>query len=249
MDGINLTAPDAEELVLSSVLESTTALMAVVGSGLRPNDFDSSSHELIFRTMRDMMDRGQSVDATTLAHQLHTSGKLDLIGGQAVIDRIAGLGANVHGASDYAGIVRDRSIRREMMDATEDIVQMLHTEPDPKLMITTAENLIYRISDKMRGGSTQGIKAEDLVDLYRNRRGTVEKIPFSFDSLNVHSRGRERGSLTLWGGYSSDGKTTLGLGEILFIAKLGNYSIVVQIPGGNNRLGSSTRSPSIRTAP
>lgn len=224
MDSINLSAPDVEELVLASSLESSAALMAVVGSGLRPKDFGSPTHELLFRTMSDMMDRGQSVDATTLSHQLDASGKLVLVGGQEIVDRLASLQCNVHGAGDYADIIRDRSVRRSMFDATEDIVQLLHTEPSARKMVTGAENLVFRVSDQLRGGSTKGMKAEDLVELYRNRTAAVEKIPYPFPSLNAEVRGRERGSLTAWGGYSSDGKSTLGLASTLHSAKRG-YSV------------------------
>lgn len=224
MDGFNLIAPDAEERVLAACLESPTALMSVVGSGLRPEDFGSPSHELLYRTMRDMLERGQSVDDVTLSTYLDSSGKLDLVGGQPIVNRLATLGVNVHGASDYADIVRDRSVRRSLFDATEQIVQLLHTEPDPRRMIASAENHVFRVSDQLRGGGTKGMSSRELVDLYRNRRAAVEKIPYPFDSLNRKVRGRERGSLTLWGGYSSDGKSVIGMQSTLHAAKHG-YSV------------------------
>jgi replicative DNA helicase len=221
---INLVAPDAEENLLAGCLESPAALMAVVGSGLKPEDFGSPNYEIIYRVMRDMMDRGKSVDKTTLVSQLDASGKLDLIGGEGVITRLAELDHNTHNAHDYADIVRDRSLRRSLFDATEEIVKLAHSEPDIRHLVGTAENMLYRVSDRLGGGAKQGLNARDLVGLYKNRKESVERILYPFRSLNSKTNGRERGSLTVWGGYSSDGKSIIGMQSALAAAQAG-YSV------------------------
>ena len=226
---ISLVAPDAEERLLASSLGSTAAFMGVVGSGLRPEDFGSPGHELIYRTMRSMMDRGQGVDSTTLTSELEASGKLDLIGGRGVIDRLVSLDGGAHVAHDYAGIVKDRSIRRRLFDATEQIVNEIHSQSDVRDLISISENLLYRVADSISGGSKDGLSASDLVELYRNRQDQVERIVYPFQELNNRVRGRERGSLTIWGGYTSDGKSIIGLQSALAAAqagyKVGYFSI------------------------
>lgn len=219
--GINLVAPEAEENLLAACLESPAALMVVVGSGLRPEDFNGPGNEWLYRTIRNMFDRGQAVDKTTLTAQLEAGGKLDLIGGAGVIERLDELAVNHHNASEYADIVRDRSIRRELFDSTEKIVNLCHSEPDARKLLSSSENLLYRVSDKLSGGSAKGMTSEQLMDLYRNRKQAVERIPYPFEGLNMRTKGRERGSLTVWGGYSSDGKSIIGMQNAIAAAKAG----------------------------
>jgi replicative DNA helicase len=221
---INLVAPEAEESLLASCLGSPAALMSVVGSGLRPEDFNGPGNEWLYRTIRGMFDRGQAVDRTTLLAQLDASGKLDLIGGEGVIERLVSLDVNIHNATEYARIVKDRAIRRELFDSTEQIVGLCHSEPDVRKLLSSSENLLYRVSDKLGGGSAKGITSEQLMDMYRNRKAAVERIPYPFASLNDATKGRERGALTVWGGYSSDGKSIIGMQNAISAAQAG-YSV------------------------
>lgn len=222
MNQIHLTDPTAEEYLIGACLESTTALISVVGSGLKPEDFNGPGNEIMYRTMRDMLDRGESVDPTTLAAKLEAGGKLELIGGQGVINRLTEASYITHHASDYAEIIRDRSIRRSMSDAVEDIMYHVHSEEDIRQLMGTAENLVYRVSDKLRSGGKQGLKAEDLIEIYRKKKKAVERIPYPLLSINHATGGRERGCLTLWGGYSSDGKTVMGMQSALVAAEHGH---------------------------
>ena len=218
---IHLVAPEAEERLLAACLGSTAALMAAIGSGLRPEDFGSPGHEHIYRAMRDMMDRGQSVDNTTLTGLLETSGKLELLGGKGVIDRLASLGEYSHNAKEYSDIIRDRSIRRSLFDATEEIVNKIHSVSDTRELITGSENLVYRVADKLSGGAKSGITMAELVEVYSHRNAEVERIVYPLAGLNEYTRGRGRGSLTVWGGYTSDGKTIMGMQSALAAAMSG----------------------------
>lgn len=210
MPEIRLAYPQVEEALLACCLESTASLIGAVGSGLKPEDFGSPTHEIIFRSLRNMFDKGQQVDKHTLCSYLDGTNKLELIGGEKVIERLEEIDFNSHLSQTYVEIVKDRSIRRDLFDATEKIVKELYKEEDVRSLITSAENYIYRVSDKINGGSMKGVPAADLVELYRTRSGVTEKIPYHYETLNRRLGGRERGALSIWGGYTSDGKTIQG---------------------------------------
>lgn len=220
---IDLTAPEAEESLLALCLESTTALLSVVGSGLKPEDFGASAHELLFRTMVTMQDAGKSVDAATLISHLEAGGKLDLVGGRGVIERLSTV-APVHGVNQYADILRDRRIRREYFDAFDAGARLLHSEPDIRKVATGIENQLYRVSDRMEGGAKSGMTANELVELFVMKKEEVDRIPFSYPTLNEHTKGRERGALSVVGAYSNDGKTIVGMQSALDAARAG-YSV------------------------
>jgi replicative DNA helicase len=66
--------------------------------------------------------------------------------------------------------------------------------------------------------------ASELVELYLNKRDDIDRIVYPFQALNRVSKGRDRGSLTVWGGYSSDGKSIIGMQSALAAAQAG-YSV------------------------
>ena len=225
---INLVAPESEESLLALALESNSVLVSAISSGVKPEDFGTASHELIFRTMRDMLDKGMAIDSATLISQLETSSKLDLIGGKGAIERLT-TRAPAHGANEYIQIIKDRSIRRSVFDASESILRLLHTEPDIYDVVNKSENLIYRVGDKLTGGSKTGIDASSLVEMYANRTSERDRIPYAFKTLNIKARGRNRGSLSIYGAYSSDGKTTVGTINALTAAQQGYKTAVFSL--------------------
>lgn len=222
---INLVAPEAEESLLALGLESPAALMSMVTLGLKPEDFGTPGHELIFRSMREMMDRGQAVDSATLISYLETTAKLDLVGGKGVIERLSST-SPVHGINEYADIIKDRSVRRSMFDSVEDIIKLVNTEHDIHSVVSGSQNLVYRVSDLLHRGAKSGLNAEDLVNIYLNRKEEADRIPYPFHKMNEEAKGRERGSLTVWGGASSDGKTIVGMQSALAAANAG-YRVAI----------------------
>ena len=218
--GASLVSPESEENLLALCLENTAALLGAVGSGLRPQHFGTPGHELIYRTMREMIDRGEAVDSATLINHLDTSGKLDLIGGRGVIERL-NTTAPVHSFKEYARIIRESAFRRDMFDGAKDIIDLIDVEPDIRDLATGSQNILYRIIDQLGNGAKSGMNANELVELFVNKRKEIERIVYPYHSLNARSKGRERGALTVWGGYSGDGKTIIGMQSALAAAQAG----------------------------
>lgn len=219
-DTVSLVSPESEENLLALCLESTASLLGAIGSGLKPEDFGTPGHELIYRTMRDMTDRGEPVDHATLINHLETSGKLDLVGGRGVIERLT-TKAPIHSYKEYAEVIKSSAFRRAMFNGAGDIIHLVETEPDIRSLATGSQNVIYRVCDRLGTGAKGGVHASDLVKMYVNKREEIERIHYPFKTLNLRSKGRERGSLTLWGGFSSDGKTIVGMQAALAAAQTG----------------------------
>src|SRR3954467_8278968 len=82
---------EAEQSVLGAVLLSDTALPAlIIDERLQPADFYREAHGRTFQAMLDLHTVGEPVDALTLVEHLKQSGTLDLAGGPATIDLLAG---------------------------------------------------------------------------------------------------------------------------------------------------------------
>lgn len=211
---ISLVHPESEEALLSLCLYSQTALYTTFDMSVKSIDFHYPTHRLLYETMKDMFDRGELVDKDTVLAKLEATDRLEDVGGRAAYDKVVTSKAGAYDSdpSPLVQILKDRSIRRSFRDATEQISSLVYSEADPKRLAHAAERLVFTASERVNGsGGATGIRSGDLLSLYG--RGSIplpERIPFPFKALDRLGAGRRRGALTIWGAYSSDGKSTVG---------------------------------------
>src|SRR6187397_542394 len=99
---------DAEMSVLSAMLLSPTAI-AAVSEHLTSSDFYRRTHGIIFDIARGLFERGEPVDAITVAAKIH---------------EIAAWASATGNAAHYALIVRDHALIRRLSDAGREITRL-----------------------------------------------------------------------------------------------------------------------------
>jgi hypothetical protein len=143
-DGLSLPPHDleAERLVLAAMLWAAPQVEAAAEI-LSPEDFFRPGHQVLFREMVTMWAAGEPIDPVTLREWLARSGDLQAIGGpQAGPMYLAGLySLRAPGqVSAHAGIVRDRSVRRRLLETAARLDQMARTPGnDPGEILARAE--------------------------------------------------------------------------------------------------------------
>lgn len=223
MSEISLVAESAEEHVLGACLKSETSFMEVSGLGLRPEDFGSPVHEIIYDTIVELQNDGKRADATMVMAQLEAGDKLDLIGGVEVVERLEAVGEDtVYDAADHADIVLDRKLRRNVRDFISDAASKTRTIDNKRELLDSLERSFYKLVDSAGSGINAGISADELVKIYQTRTTAPEKVLFPYSMLNKHTRGREAGSLSIWGAYTGVGKTIMAMMNALNAAEAGH---------------------------
>lgn len=114
---------DAEESVLGAIMMSPAALL-VAEEILEPGHFYRPSHGLIFATASSLSERGEAVDAITLAAELERRGKLKQAGGKEKIHELAALVPATSNVAHYANIVREHSGIRLLSRAGAEISRL-----------------------------------------------------------------------------------------------------------------------------
>lgn len=105
---------DAERSVLGAILIDTEALSKVADI-LEPQSFYSPQHMLIYEAIIALYQQAKPLDVVTLTNQLKKVNKLDQAGGSAYLSElIASVPTSAH-LTEYASIVRENSIRRNMI--------------------------------------------------------------------------------------------------------------------------------------
>src|SRR5215210_3290308 len=95
---------EAEQGVLGSILLDNDVLHDVVGL-LKVEDFYRDTHQVLYRTIRDLYDLGKAIDPITLADELVRRGEFQAIGGDETLSQILAGVPHAANAKYYADIV------------------------------------------------------------------------------------------------------------------------------------------------
>src|SRR5213082_3055682 len=105
----NISGPphslEAEKSVLGAVLLDERHLHALlVEEHLRPEHFYREQHGAVFEAMLELYNSDRKIDHLTVAETLRQNGRLEEVGGPAVIEELAGWVPSAGHARDYGQI-------------------------------------------------------------------------------------------------------------------------------------------------
>ncbi len=207
---------EAERGVLGSVLLDNDVLHEVVPT-LKVDDFYRDAHQVIYRAIRELYDQGKAIDAITLADELTRRGEYDQIGGDdALGELLAGVPHSAN-ARYYAGIVRQKAIVRELIDAAGKILRDGYSnEFTAEQLLETAEQKIFGIAEDQAAGATVEIRdvvteAMDRIALRSEARHPITGVGTGLYELDDITSGFQGSQLVILAARPSMGKTAIAL--------------------------------------
>ena len=111
---------EGESSVLGGLLLDNEAWDRV-GDVLVDDDFYRYEHRLIYATIGALINGNKPADVITVFEQLQSQGKAEEIGGLAYLNSLAQYVPSASNIRRYAEIVRDRSILRKLVTASDEI--------------------------------------------------------------------------------------------------------------------------------
>lgn len=235
MDDTKTSTPqsaDAEASLLGSLIIDSDAFIKVADS-LRTEDFFNEQHRRIFASMRKLFDKHRPIDVLTLSEQLKSNGELDDVGGAGYLTELTNFVPTSSHVEHYAEIVAEKSIRRRLIEASENIAKISHQEGKGlQELIEEAEARLFEVSQrsvKQDITSLESILGESfdrLDDLHRNK-GRIRGIPTGIRDLDKLLAGLQRSDLDVIAARPSMGKTALMLNMALNIATKANQGSVL----------------------
>ena len=81
-------AKELEEAVLGAIMLEKSAFDSLVDTNLKPECFYVEAHQLIFKAMMDMQQRGIPIDILTVVEELKRKEQLDLVGGPYYVTKL-----------------------------------------------------------------------------------------------------------------------------------------------------------------
>lgn len=205
---------EGESSVLGGLLLDNTAWDRV-GDLLADQDFYRHEHQLIYAAIGKLINDSKPADIITVYERLQSQGKAEEVGGLGYLNALAQYVPSAGNIRRYAEIVRERSILRKLVAASDEIATNAFN-PQGKAVtaiLDEAEQKILNIGEQ-GGRSQQGFQSMDtlVVDLLdrvtemAENPNDVTGVATGFHDLDRMTSGFQAGDLVILAARPSMGK-------------------------------------------
>lgn len=235
---------EAEQTILGAVLVNNRAMEAI--DGLKPDHFFDPANQKIFQAIIKMIDRGQVANPITLKAYFEKDADLSDIGGAEYIAKLAAAIVSIHNLADYAAVLRDCYIRRQMIEISEAVCNAAY-ERDQDVtatdLLSSAEDRFFRLGDEgtenMEPVSMQSVSEQYLTALQAawRHRGEVTGVTTGLIALDKMLCGLQDTDLVVLAARPAMGKTALAVnGVAVAAARSGRPVLVLSYEMGGTQL-------------
>ena len=207
---------EAEQSLLGSILIDP-ATMDEIAAITSADDFYMPEHSEIFSAMQSMYLSSKNIDVVTLIEELVQSGTYDEAGGREYLKLVAETVPTAANAKDYAKIVRDKAILRQLIAAGEDIAEAAYAGDDTsENLVEYAETKVFRIAEGRENKNFTHIRDallqvhERLTKLSQDPEA-LRGTPTGFEALDNVIVGMGNSDLILIGARPGMGKTSFAM--------------------------------------
>ncbi|HEV7692631.1 MAG TPA: replicative DNA helicase [Hyphomonadaceae bacterium] len=217
----------AEMAVLGAVLFDNNALQRVADF-LKGRDFYAPANGAIFQVLDTLIAAGKVADGVTLREHFDRDGQLQEIGGARYLADLLDSAAFGPEIVDYARLIHDLALRRELIGIGSEIVQRA-TKPDlddpGDNQIQAAEKSLFALAE--RGAGNQGFQtfssalAQSIrtATLAYKRDGKIAGVATGLTDLDNLLGGLHKSDLVILAARPSMGKTALAVNIAYHAAK------------------------------
>lgn len=228
----------AEQAVLGALLANSAKAYERVADVLRPEHFADAVHGHVFKAIARRCEAGQVADVVTLRAEFENSGLLDDAGGVGYLAELLGAMVGVINAGEYARVVRDCWVRRQVIDLGEVAVNLAfgaEAEVDGDQVLERVESQLFALGVVAKG--QRGFDLSDAGEVARQvaaaheraaaARGGLVGLSSGYRALDRLKGGFLPGELILIGARPAMGKTALAAGLAANAARAGAHVLFV----------------------
>lgn len=218
---------EAEQQILGAILTNND-LFDRVASIVRAEHFYDPVHARIFETAAARIAKNNLASPVTLKAFLEDDAGLAELGGPAYLVRLAGAAISSFAVRDYAEMIYDLAIRRELINVGNDIAAKaarVDVDSEPREQIVEAEQKLYALAEQ--GQTEQGFQsfltavtdAVKVANAAYQREGGLAGVSTGLVDMDKKLGGLHRSDLLILAGRPSMGKTSLATNVAFNIAR------------------------------
>ena len=247
---------EAESSVLGGLLLDNGAWDRM-GDLLVDGDFYRHEHKLIYAAIGALINASKPADVITVFEQLQNLGKAEEVGGLSYLNSLAQYVPSASNIRRYAEIVRERSILRKLVSASDEIATNAFNTQGKSVdkILDEAEQKIFNIGEegsRMKQGfqSMESLVVEllDRVSEMAENPNDITGVRTGFYEFDKMTSGLQPGDMIVLAARPSMGKTSLainiaehvalneGLPVAVFSMEMGAAQLAVRIVGSIGRI-------------
>lgn len=208
------SALEVEQELLSTLFVNNKSITDVVDM-IEPEDFYTSANQVIYKAIVELYMKDIKPDAVTIANVIGTE-KLQQIGGITYLTQIMGSGVKNYNAKKYAEIIKEKSNRRKLIKAGQELIKGGYEEAieisdiindtQDKLLETTNvdDDFIFTDEELM-------MKTLEVVEERYASGGEIPGMRTGLKILDNATNGIKKGELNVIAARPSMGKTVFAL--------------------------------------
>ena len=219
---------EAEQAVIGSILVSND-IYDEISPIIDAQKFFDPIHARIFEIIENLISKGLLANPITLKNHFENNEGLKELGGQEYLIKITKFSTSIKQAIDYANIVQEMHVRRELIRISESVLDKASSATEittsGEEMIQNAEKSLFDLAE--RGHFNQSfMKFEKALkqtiemakSAYQNEEGIVG-VPTGLIDLDSRLGGMHKQDLIIIAGRPSMGKTALATNIAFHAAK------------------------------
>ena len=247
---------EAESSVLGGLLLDNGAWDRM-GDVVVDGDFYRHEHKLIYAAIGTLINASKPADVITVYEQLQNLGKADEIGGLAYLNSLAQYVPSASNIRRYAEIVRERSILRKLVSASDEIATNAFNTQGKAVdkILDEAEQKIFNIGEEgsrmkqgFQGMDSLVVELLDRVTEMAENPNDITGVRTGFYEFDKMTSGLQPGDMIVLAARPSMGKTSLainiaehvalneGLPVAVFSMEMGASQLAVRIVGSIGRI-------------
>jgi len=219
---------EAEQAVIASILVSNE-IYDEISPILDAQKFFDPIHVKLYETIEKLIAKGLLANPITLKNHFENNEGLKELGGQEYIIKITKFSTSSKQAIDYANIVREMHLRRELIKISQSVFDEASLNNDlgnsGELIIQNAEKSLFDLAERghfnqsfMKFDSALKQTIEMAKSAYQNEEGLVG-VPTGLSDLDSRLGGLHKQDLVIIAGRPSMGKTALATNIAFHAAK------------------------------
>lgn len=155
---------NVERSILGAIILDNAALLTAFPL-INTLDFFHGHHRLIWQAMLSMAEKKIPIDIVTLSEELHRNGKLEQAGSAPYVSSIADGMPRVSNVEHYCNILKDLSVRRQVIHLAEHIqARAFEGEETPTTILANAQTKFSSITPRQQQIVTGNGKLTYSVD-------------------------------------------------------------------------------------
>ncbi|APZ54552.1 replicative DNA helicase [Salipiger abyssi] len=218
---------EAEQQLLGAILTNND-IYDRVAAILSPHHFYEPVHARIFEIAAARIAKNNLASPVTLKAFMEDDDGLKELGGPAYLARLAGAAVSSFAVRDYAQMIYDLAVRRDLIALGRDIsskASKVDVKSEPREQIVEAEQALYKLAEQ---GQTEGgfqsflravTDAVNVANAAYQRDGGLAGISTGLVDMDKKLGGLHPSDLLILAGRPSMGKTSLATNIAFNIAK------------------------------